>query len=69
MEIDNLNRQKLLEGKASDSPVLMDALDDYLENVRYEYENMSIKQATDSLMSDLNYQNRSQMRYLKSSTN
>ena len=62
MEIDYLNQQKQQEGKACESQVLMDALDDYLDNVRYEYENMTIKQAADSLMSDLNYQNRSQLR-------
>ncbi|MBQ6655212.1 MAG: hypothetical protein IJM79_06805 [Erysipelotrichaceae bacterium] len=40
----------------------MDALEDYLEALRSEYENMTVKRAADTLLSDLNYQNRSQLK-------
>lgn len=66
MEIEDLYLQKQKEGLAGESPILMDALDDYLETVRSEYENMPIKQAADTLMSDLNYQNRSQLKSCRS---
>lgn len=62
MELEDLYLQKQQEGRAADSPVLMEALNDYLDAVRSEYENMTVRRAADTLLSDLNYQNRSQLR-------
>ena len=62
MEIEDLYLQKQQDGRAGDSPLLMDALEDYLDALRSEFENMEVSRAADTLLSDLNYQNRSQLR-------
>jgi len=62
MGIQELYLQKDKEGLASDSPVLMDAISNYVDTTRRQYENMPIKQATDFLLSEYNYQNRCQLK-------
>ena len=66
MGIQDLYLQKDKEGLVSESPVLMDAISDFVDTTRRQYENMPIKQATDILLSEYNYQNRSQLKSCRS---
>jgi len=50
------------DAPAYTSEVCMKAILDYVESIKYEYTHMSLKQVRDTLLSDLNYQNRSQLK-------
>ena len=47
-------------------PVLQEAIEDYIVNIREEYGNMNAKQARDTLLSEYNYQMRSKLKSSRS---
>ena len=52
--------------KAQEKRILREAIDDYIVNVRNEFNNMPAKTARDSLLSEYNYQTRSKLRSCRS---
>ncbi len=68
MELDDLKNfsDNDYSDPATDYPVLREAIEEYVTNVRNEYKTMNAKQARDRLLSEYNYQVRSKLKSSRS---